>query len=180
MSLPEVTLMQARIPTEDGTPRSPALKRLYYRARAAAKRGELNAVFEWSTDLQDAIIDLVSHGATLTEVERLTGMPSIAQINRRRRLVPAFDEAIRRAQYDRATAVLDEAHDYLRLCVETGDPDAIRGAEAYVRAATSYAERTAPKEYGALLKHAGADGGPLQVQVMQYTDNKPKDGMAKG
>lgn len=122
------------------------------------------------TDAQKkAVIALVEDGATLVEIETLEGMPSARTIHREKHSDPAFGAALDEAIVMRASIILDEAHHNIREAMDTNDPDTVRNAAAYVQAAREYSERTAPKEYGALLKLAGHDGGQLSVVTIDYS-----------
>jgi hypothetical protein len=44
----------------------------------------------------------------------------------------------------------------------------MRIAEAFHRCALSYAEKTAPREYGQLIKLSNPEGGPLTLHVVNY------------
>jgi hypothetical protein len=50
----------------------------------------------------------------------------------------------------------------------------MRIAEMYARQSAMLAEKNAPKEYGPLLKVAGADGGALAIEVISFADAEAK------
>jgi hypothetical protein len=114
------------------------------------------------------IVALIEHGATVVEIEAMQGMPSAATIWRECNRDPAFDQAMTDARVSSASSILDEAQHQLRKALESNDPDQMRIAAAYAQGATAYVEKIAPKQYGAMLKHAGADGGALSVAVINY------------
>lgn len=115
-----------------------------------------------------AVIALVEHGATIVEIETLEGMPSARTIYREKHSDAEFGAALDKAIVMRAAVILDEAHHNMREALETNDPDTVRNGLAFVQAAKEYVERTAPKEYGQLLKLAGHDGGQLSVLTIDY------------
>ena len=115
-----------------------------------------------------AVIRLLEEGATLVEIARYDGMPSVGAVYSQQYADPAFDEAVRAARASAATTALEEAQHELREALESGDPDRMRVASAYHAGTVEYAAKIAPKEYGQLVKLAGADGGALSIQVVSY------------
>lgn len=126
-----------------------------------------------SDECKAKLIELVQHGATLTEIETLRGMPRANYVWQECKRDPAFGQALQEARVIAAANVLEEAQHHLRDAVESNDPDVMRIASDYARASTAYAEKIAPKEFGQLVKHAGADGGALTVNVVQYAIEAP-------
>jgi hypothetical protein len=146
-------------------PRSVAQRRINERA-AMLKAGHAETNV---TDAQKVmILELVEHGATIAEVETMEGMPSAVTIWRECRRDIAFGQALDEARVTSAHSILDEAQHQLRQALETNDPDSMRVAADYARGCTAYVEKIAPKQFGAMLKHAGADGGALSVAVINY------------
>jgi len=64
--------------------------------------------------------------------------------------------------------MIDEAQHQLREALETNDPDTMRVAADYHKGTLNYAEKIAPKQFGVMVKHAGADGGQLAIAVVNY------------
>lgn len=129
-----------------------------------------------SPEHKAAIVALVEHGATIVEIEAIEGMPSVVTIWRECKRDEAFGQALQSARVTAAASILDEAHQELRRALDTGDPDTMKIASDYVRGATSYVEKIAPKEFGTLVKLAGADGGALTVQVVDYAKSHEVQG----
>lgn len=121
------------------------------------------------TDAQkQMIVQLLEHGATFAEIETLAGMPSSVTIWRECRRDAIFAQAVDDARVTSAANILDEAQHQLRQALESNDPDQMRVAAAYAQGCTAYAEKIAPKQFGQLVKHAGADGGALVIQTVNY------------
>ena len=81
-----------------------------------------------------------------------------------------FEEAFRVM----ADQSLCDASKFARESAETGNVDLMRIADIYAKSLNSALEKLAPRDYGALIKHAGAEGGPLQVQVISYAKQLDK------
>jgi hypothetical protein len=79
-----------------------------------------------------------------------------------------FDETVREAMAQGAEAGIAEAVELGKAASISGDPDLMRIAEAFHRCAVSYAEKTAPRQYGQLVKLANPEGGPIEIQVVNY------------
>jgi hypothetical protein len=121
-----------------------------------------------SEDQKLTIITALSEGAILTEITAIKGMPRASAVWRECERDPTFGDAVRQARVAGAHAILDEAQHNLREAADSGDTDRMRIASLYSQASTAYVEKIAPKEYGPLVKHAGADGGSILVQVVDY------------
>jgi len=67
-----------------------------------------------------------------------------------------------------AEAAIAEASELTKQASENGDHDLMRIAEAFHRCAVSYAEKTAPREFGQLVKLSNPDGEAIEVRVMNY------------
>lgn len=67
-----------------------------------------------------------------------------------------------------ANAVLEDGAAFARDTTELANIDAQRIADVYLKSAISALEKLSPKTHGVLVKHAGADGGALTVQVLDY------------
>lgn len=95
-------------------------------------------------------------------------MPSVSTVFREAKLDPAFDSLLQAARAANATASLEEAQQLLRAAASGNDTDKMIIASAYHRGTEAYAAKIAPKEYGTLVKLAGADGGALTIQTINY------------
>ena len=115
-----------------------------------------------------AVVALITEGATLTEIATLDGMPAVSAVYVETYRDAAFAEAIRAARAASATTIVDEAQHELRDAIESGDTDRMSVASAYHKGSLEYASKIAPREFGQLLKLAGADGGALTIQVIDY------------
>lgn len=115
-------------------------------------------------------LKMLREGTTLTAIARLSGMAPIDVVYNECKHDPTFAEDLREARAVQATARIDRAQDMLDDAAETNDTDRMRGAAVYTEQALKYAEKIAPKEYGALVKHAGVDGGAIQLTVVNYAD----------
>lgn len=118
------------------------------------------------------IVELIQHGATLTEIETLDGMPRANTIWDECKRDPAFAQAMSEARAVAAASILDEAQHNLRDAAQNNDPDKMRIAADYARGCVAYAEKIAPREFGQLVKLAGADGGALTISVVNYAEGQ--------
>ena len=114
------------------------------------------------------VLRLTEEGATLVEIAALDGMPSISTVFREAVADATFDAALRSARAANATSSLEEAQQLLREAAQGNDTDKMIIASAYHRGTEAYAAKIAPKEYGQLVKLAGADGGALTIQTISY------------
>lgn len=123
-----------------------------------------------SEDQKVIMLALIREGATMTAVCRRAGMPKLTDIYATCEVDKAFAAALDQARRVQATSRLDRAQDVLDDAVSGGDVDDIRAAAVYATETTRYAEKIAPREYGQLVKLAGADGGALTVQITDYSN----------
>ncbi len=123
-----------------------------------------------------AVVRLIEEGATLVEVAALSGMPSVSTIYRESFQNEPFAQAMRSARAAAATTFIEEAQDNLRIAASSKDTDAMVIASAYHRGSLEYAAKIAPKEFGQLVKIAGADGGALTIQTINYSATIGNDG----
>lgn len=87
----------------------------------------------------------------------------------------AFAEAYGDAYSVMADLALQDALTFSRDAASTGNIDAQRIADSYAKTLSGILEKLSPKAYGVLVKHAGADGGNINVSVVSYAD-KPASG----
>ncbi len=121
------------------------------------------------------LLAMISEGATLTAVCRMDGMPALKDIYYECDCDPEFAQNLKNARKLQATSRIDRAQDMLDEACETNDTDRMRGARIYTEQAIKYAEKIAPQEYGALVKVAGADGGAIQLTIMNYGNGSPQE-----
>ena len=114
------------------------------------------------------ILTLLTEGATLAEIFTVRGITSYSDFYTTRNADADFDEAVRGAMAQGAEAAIAEAAEVGKAASNSGDPDLMRIAEAFHRCAVSYAEKTAPREYGQLIKLSNPDGGALTMHVVSY------------
>lgn len=106
-------------------------------------------------------------------------LPGLSMFSAERELDPAFDAAVVAARADGVTVNIDEALDY-QYAVRT-DKGLSIAASKYTHAVMHMAPLMAPKQFGQLVKLAGADGEKLSIalvayspqQQLQQTDEKP-------
>lgn len=115
-----------------------------------------------------AVLRLTEEGATLIEIATLEGMPSVSSIYREALADAVFADALNAARAASATTAIEEAQHNLRVAATGKDTDEMIIAASYHRGTLDYAAKIAPKEYGQLVKLAGADGGALTVRVISY------------
>jgi len=120
-----------------------------------------------------ALVALIEEGATLVEIARMEGMPSVGTVYNAMKNDPQFATDMDAARGASATTVIEEAQHELREALESGDTDRMSMAVGYHRGSLEYAAKIAPREYGQLLKIAGADGGALTVNVVNYGTGSP-------
>lgn len=124
------------------------------------------------------IIALLESGQTLASILRDNPeVPGAGMIHAARRKDEAFDAAFREARANGAAQRIEEVLDYSY---------SVRGNKQLAIAASKYADVVlksapllAPKEFGALLKLAGADGEKLTVALVDYAQAKPIDAQFK-
>lgn len=123
-----------------------------------------------------AVIRLLEEGATLVEIAALEGMPSASSVYREARENPQFADAVQAARAACAATAIEEAQAELREAAAGNDTDRMSIANAYQRGTLEYAAKIAPREFGQLVKLAGADGGALTVNLVNYgTGNSGND-----
>lgn len=114
------------------------------------------------------ILERLRDGEMLTDIERSQHIPRASVIAKHRRDNPEFDAAFASALADCADANLHDAATFARVASASGDVDDARTAEIYARSILAINQQLSPKTHGALIKHAGADGGVLTVMVTNY------------
>lgn len=114
------------------------------------------------------ILTLLSEGATLAEIFTIRGITSYSDFYTTRNADADFDAVVRGAMAQGAEAAIAEAAEVGKAASNSGDADLMRIAEAFHRCAVSYAEKTAPREYGQLIKLSNPDGGALTLHVVNY------------
>jgi len=114
------------------------------------------------------ILTLLAEGATLAEIFTIRGITSYSDFYATRNADGEFDAAVRGATAQGAEAAIAEAAEVGKAASSSSDPDLMRIAEAFHRCALAYAEKTAPREYGQLIKLSNPEGGPLSLHVVSY------------
>jgi hypothetical protein len=112
-------------------------------------------------------------GTPLTVICGAEGMPGYTTIWEWSKADEALSEAIARARdegFDQialdALSIADE--DPERMATEVGDkvdPGFVQHQKNRVETRLKLLAKWDPKRYGEMIKHAGADGGPMQVTV---------------
>lgn len=139
-------------------------------AKSLANGGKQSTV---TPEHKALIPQLIADGATLTWLADQAGMPGAGAILRARDNDPAFADAMRAAFGANATVGLDAAHQYATDAIDDVDIDKAKRADILHRIAVARAEKIAPREFGAMIKHADADGGKLTVSVINYAAPTP-------
>lgn len=121
-----------------------------------------------TADEKGLVLKLVGDGATLAECVLYHGIPSYDAIWQTTKNDPEFGAAYAEARARGVSVQMETAKLHAEEVALTRDPDQMRVATQLAQIAALHAEKVAPKEYGALVKLAGADGGPLTVQVVNY------------
>lgn len=160
-------------PTSDSAPAVPKtrMKREMLKRIAALKGSDVRKD-GISAECKRAITELIKDGATFSEIADLSGMPSRVAIWDELARDDAWRVEMDKARLAGAMSELDTSHAHLKDAAEKDDIDAIRAAAVYAEQTRAYVEKIAPREFGALVKLAGADGGALTVQVMDYGQSK--------
>ena len=114
------------------------------------------------------VFTMLREGATLAEIFTLRGITSYNDFFLTRNADESFDASVRQAMAQGAEAAISEAAEFTKTAAKSDDPDLVKIAEAFHRCAVSYAEKTAPREFGQLVKLANPDGGALSVHVISY------------
>jgi hypothetical protein len=125
------------------------------------------------------VLRLVNEGATLLEAVRREGVGSYGAVWATVDADPAFAVELQKAATKGAAALLNDAQKLSADAAESGDQDAIRAADMYMRCTQSFVEKVAPREYGQLVKLAGdAAQAAITVQVVRFSvpdDKSPEN-----
>lgn len=114
------------------------------------------------------VLALLEEGATITEVFRIKGMPSVRSFWRACDTDSEFESRVKRAQVRGAAVKLALASENAEREAESRDPDRMRVAQMLCAVTQVYAEKIAPKEFGQLVKLGGDADMPFAVQVINY------------
>lgn len=98
-------------------------------------------------------------------------MPHLSAFLRAMRGDEAFSDEYAEAVAILADMALQDAQAFARDCAGTGSIDQMRIADVYMKSIVASIEKLTPRTHGALVKHAGADTGPVQVAVINYARN---------
>lgn len=132
--------------------------------RARRAKGRIDV----TPGVKTEIIARLRAGEFLADMECDAHIPSATRIIEARKTDPEFDAAYQDALAHGLDTTLADAGQFARDAAETGNIDDIRTAEIFTRTIALAAEKLAPKTHGTLVKHAGADGGALNVIVTNY------------
>lgn len=121
-----------------------------------------------SPAIKARVLALLEEGATITEVFRIKGMPSVRSFWRACDTDAEFESQVKRAQVRGAAVKLALANENAEREAESRDPDRMRVAQMLCAVTQVYVEKVAPKEFGQLVKLGGDPNAPLAVQVINY------------
>lgn len=135
----------------------------------------------YTPELAEAVLtELRAHGSTL-KAARAVGVDR-STIVKWTELFPEFESQYARAKLEGIDALVEgtiEIADEAPPSTAAGNIDtgAVQHAKVRIETRRWYAERLAARKYGVLNKHevSGADGGPVQTQVI-ITTGVPVDG----
>lgn len=133
------------------------------------KEGDGALTLHYTTELGDAIANLVREGYTLKKIAEIEGMPPLHYIYSWRSGHPDFAKKMKDARKDRATWFHDEAVEVLKESA-TIEKDEVAREKFRFDSFLKLAERGAPEEYGA--KPAGAIGGGAMTIVINTGINR--------
>jgi hypothetical protein len=120
------------------------------------------------------LLNRLRDAETLSGIANDAHMPTFASIAMTRAIDPEFDAAVSVAVSAMADGMLHDAITFTQAQAEGGSEKDLNAAAIYSRTIAALAEKLAPKTHGAMLKHAGADGGALTVIMTDYK-NASKD-----
>lgn len=128
---------------------------------------------KYTPGLASLIADELGQGKTLLDICADKDMPSRTSVYRWLEKVPEFRDMYARARERQCDTLAEEALATARNATNE-DANAVR---VRLDAIKWFTAKVAPKTYGdsATLKHAGADGGPLTVQVVRFGDDPPSE-----
>lgn len=144
---------------------NPALR---IRARLAGRKRQR---VEITPEIEAELLQRITEGEFPTDVCVDETMPTYSQLMAHYVTSPEFSERYDMAIAACANANVADAAAFSRAVTEEGDPDSQRIAETYTRAINAAIEKLSPKSHGQLLKVSGAEGGALEVAVVNYGDN---------
>ncbi len=139
-------------------------------ARLTRKGKENVAPEEMHPRFKTIIPILLSEGELLDEITTLPGFPTRSQIYAAEQADPKFAAAMLQATDNCARTLLSESQALAREAAAEGDKDKAVIAEKLAKATLGFAEKSAPKKYGNLLKLADKDGEAFQVHVINYSN----------
>lgn len=125
-------------------------------------------------DVKQAIVERLADGQTLRAIIRDDpALPSYYKVAQARKADAAFDEAV---TFMRSTGLenrIEEAIEWQGTV--RGNKHLAVAAEKYANVVLKSAAALAPKTLGPMVRHAGADGNDLVVNVVSFAD-QPTDG----
>lgn len=161
--------------SETETPRDSVIAR--NRKRRDAIKGPAKPLDAHSKAL---VLRLLNEGATLLGIIERQGVCGYGAVWATVDADPEFAAAMHKATAKGAAALLEEAQQFSAEAADSGDNDRIRAADMYMRCTQAFVEKTAPREYGQLVKLAGdAAQAAITVQVMRFSvpaSDQPENG----
>lgn len=118
------------------------------------------------------LLNMMRHGAIPTDICDDATMPRFGAFRAAMASDDTFADDYASAYAVMCDMVLEDAALFARDSSDAGNIDCTRIAETYAKSMTHILEKLAPRTHGVLVKHAGADAGPLTVAVINYGDHK--------
>lgn len=139
----------------------------------------------YTVELADEILRRLAAGHTLREICRSEGMPDESTVREWSRLRPEFSPRYAQAREDGYNVMAEEVlsiaddgtNDWMERQRKDGSVETVLNGEHVQRSRLRFDARrwllskALPKIYGDRLEHVGAGGGPLQVQVLKFSED---------
>ncbi len=148
---------------------SPADRQRARLANALSKRPPITA------DNKARLLQLMKAGEIPTDVCDDRAMPAFSAFMAECKIDHDFAAEYEDALSALADMSLMDAARFSRDSASTGNIDTMRVSDMYSKTMTSIFEKLSPRTHGVLVKHAGADAGPLQVAVINYAAPNGKE-----
>lgn len=153
-------------PEASGDIELPRILTPYERHKARLARGIKDVPM---TDAAFAeITERMMRGEFPTDICDDPKLPSYGTLRKALRHNDDYLEEYEQAYAAMADMIIEEAKEFAREASLSGNIDDARRAEVYLKTIVNAVEKTAPRSHGALVKHAGADGGAITVSVVDY------------
>ncbi len=139
---------------------------------------------EYTPEIATELCGYLSAGESLRKACSRESMPCTTTFFRWLRKYPEFEKQYAQAKQESADAfaedmldIADESEDDIEID-EDGAPrvnhENIQRARLRVDTRKWLASKLKPKKYGDRIEHTGDGGGPIQVQVVRYSDTPSK------